>query len=298
MNYFFLLIMLFLTSFASAQELNCIVSVDGSQIQTQEKQIFAQIKNDFQDFLNTRRWTEDEFEPVERINCNITILLTSANVNEGVYSGNAQIEASRPVYGTDYETTTFSYIDQSFDFIYQPGIDMTFNPNSFTTNLVSTLGFYAYMIIGYDYDSFGELGGQSFFETARTIANAVPAGVSDGWNQTGNPNNRWNLVDQVNNPQLDSLRISFYQYHRLGMDQFNKNIDSTYKTLISVLVQADKLRNTLPLSIYLESLFQAKNSELIKVFKPAPLSIREEVIELLKKADPSNLDKYQEIQSF
>lgn len=288
-----LLILVGVLSFG--QELNCNVIIESDQIQTQEQQIFTDMEVSFREFLNNTTWTEDEFDIHEKIKCNLVIRLTSGDVNSGVYKGTAQIQGARPVYGTDYETVTFHFVDQYFDFAYRPGMDLTFNENSYTNNLTSMLGFYAHIILGYDYDSFSELGGTKHFETARNIANAVPDDVSDGWSSRKGPNNRYFLADQTNNPQSEVLRKTYYRYHRLGFDILAKKPKEAHHEVMQFLEAAKAMRTIVPLSVYRETLFLAKRDELIKLFKPLDIETRKKAVALLRVVDPTNISKYQTI---
>jgi hypothetical protein len=290
-----LILLSVIATLSFGQELNCNVIIESDQIQTQERQIFTDMEVAFTEFLNNTSWTEDEFDINEKIKCNLVIRLTSGNVNSGTYSATAQLQGARPVYGTDYETVTFHFVDQYFDFSYRPGMDLNFNVNSYTNNLTSMLGFYANIMIGYDYDSFSELGGTKYFEIARNISNTVPTGVSDGWSERKGPNNRFFVADQTNNPQSQDLRKAYYRYHRHGFDVLAKKPKEAHKEILEFLEAAKAMKTIVPLSVYRETLFLAKRDELIKLFKPLDEETRKKAVALLRAVDPTNISKYQTI---
>ncbi len=289
-------IFLFFTVIATAQELNCKVIIDADQVQTQEKQVFVEMQQNLQRFINDQQWTEDEFQSHEKIDCSIVIQLSQGDVNKGVYSGTAQIQSVRPVYNSGYETPTFSFFDKYVSFEYRAGQTLFFNQNAYTNNLTSILSFYAYMIIGYDYDSFSELGGTSYFDIARNVLNAVPQGISDGWLNGKDPNNRWGLMNQTNSPQVEKARIAYYQYHRLGMDVFEDKPKESQQQAIAFIKALQETRQVVPISIYIEGMFKAKRDEFILIFKGLKTSKeKSDVYNILRSVDPANTERYQEI---
>ena len=295
MKKIYLLSFLIVGFIAKSQELNCNLWIESDQIQTQEKQIFKEMENAFREFMNNTVWTDDEYKLEERIQCNISIRLTAGNVNSGNYSATAQVQAVRPIYGVSYESETFQFVDQYFNFSYRPGTNLIFDPNVYSSNLTSMLGFYAYMILGFDYDSFSSLGGTPHFETARTISNTVPNGVSEGWSERKGPNNRWALIQQAINPQMEPLRKEYYRYHRLGMDKFaekQQEILPVFKDFLVALRDAKKLQ---PLNIMIESIMMAKRTEIINIYEPTKIETKQDVMQLLKVIDPTNISKYQEV---
>lgn len=285
----------FLFGATQAQELDCQVWIEADQVQTQEQQIFQDMQVALTEFMNNQVWTDDEYELEERIKCVISIRLTAGNVQSGSYTAVAQVQSMRPVYGSDYESVVFHFIDQFFNFSYRPGMNLNFNVNNYTNNLTSMLGFYAYMILGYDYDSFSELGGSFYFEQARNIVNIVPQGVSDGWNEQKGPNNRWHLMNQASNAQMEALRKSYYEYHRKGMDKFTETPEETQQIVLGFLKAAQEARRLVPLNIYVESIIMAKREEIIEIYKPVSDDLKEEVMMVLRVIDPTNMSKYQAI---
>ena len=138
-----------LLSFASfSQELNCRVIVNAQQIQTTERAIFTEMETEFAQFLNTTKWTNDEFREEEVINCNLVITMTEMP-SLGVFKASVQVLSSRPVYGTSLETVVMNFADRDWDFEYLQSQPLQFNENAFLSNITSLLAYYAYMIIGF-----------------------------------------------------------------------------------------------------------------------------------------------------
>lgn len=295
-----LLALFFITStfYCNAQELNCNVIVDASQVQTQEKQIFEDLQSSIYEFMNNRSWTSHEFLPEEKINCNLIIQVTSiSSPTGGLLNATAQIQSSRPVYGTDYETVLFNYADKNFSFDYQQSQDLFYNENSFVSNLTSLLAFYAYVIIGQDYDSFSALGGTEYFNKARDIVNNAQSTSFEGWQAFQDINNRYWIIDDLLNLQFEPFRKGTYNHHRLVLDTFSNSStrEKSYKEIIDMLKSFQNIRRIKPTSIIMNTYFNSKGSEFVNIFKGATPPIRSEAYNTLIKLDPSNTDVYKKI---
>jgi hypothetical protein len=186
-----------------------------------------------------------------------------------------------------------NYLDKDFNFDYNPSQPFDFNENTYFNNLTSMLGFYAYVIIGLDYDSFSKLGGQPWLEKARNIANvAQGSGGGDAWNQGTNTQNRYYLINNIMNQQYIPLREGLYAYHRLAMDQFIKNPEQSRKDIYEVLKKIKPILMYDPASIFIRSFFIAKSNEIINIYKEAPSDMKTKIVEVLRDIDPLNADKY------
>jgi hypothetical protein len=280
-----------------AQELNCTVTIDASQLNTAqiaEKQVFADMKNAITQFMNTRRWTNDQFEPAERINCNIVFtLLESPGI--GIFRGTAQIQSSRPVYGTGYESVMISFIDREIQFNYVQSQPMEFNENSFNSNLTSMLGFYAYIILGLDYDSFSKLGGSGMLQRAFTIATTAQDSGERGWKPFEDTRNRYSLIENLLSQQMIPFREGLYTYYRLVLDDFNKDQDKLRAQLIDVLSQIKQVNQLKPATVLINSFFDTKAEELISIFREASPLDKQKAYNLLVEMDPTKTDKYRRI---
>ena len=281
-----------------AQELNCTVTVDASQlltVQVAEKQVFVEMKRAIQDFLNNRRWTNDAFSTSERINCNLVLTLTKSPAI-GLFEGTAQIQSSRPIHGTGYETVLFSFIDREFQFQYIQSQPMDFNENSFTSNLTSALAFYAYVLLGVDYDSFGKLGGSAPLQRAFAIANNAQQANENGWSALDNTRrNRYWLIENLMSQQMVPFREGMYTYHRLVLDTFNADQEKARGQLLEVLNQFKQMNQVRPASVLLNSYLDTKANELISIFKEASPLDKQKAYALLVELDPTKTDRYQQI---
>jgi hypothetical protein len=285
-----------LISFCSlAQELNCIVTINvGPKIQTTDRGVFRDMKNALQQFLNTRKWTNDVFQQHEKINCSIRI-----NINEmpniGIFSASVQVQSARPVYNSNYTSLLLNFADRDWEFEYIESQPLEYNDNTYTTNLTSMLAFYAYMVIGMDYDSFSELGGTPYFQKALTVVNNAQSSNRPGWQALGSNRNRYWLVENLINSQMIDVRRSLYSYHRLGLDVFEKNPDQGREIILKGLKDVKKARDINPNAILIISFFDAKSKELANIFSNGTLSVRREAYDLIVTMDPSNRSNYDKI---
>ncbi|GMQ28290.1 DUF4835 family protein [Algoriphagus confluentis] len=292
-----LLFLFWLAAFRlSAQELNFTVLINSDRSRFQNTDIFSQMKTNFEQFLNGRSWTDDEFRPEERIKGNLLITINDVP-QVGIYSATVQVQVVRPVYGTNYESLLFNFADRSWNFEYIESQPLEFNRFSFLNNISSLLAFYAYISLGIDYDSFSNRGGNPYFEIANEIVNNAQQSGRPGWVQ--NPNDRrsryWLINDIFVSPVYSPIRDAYYLYHRQGMDLIQIDEEKAYSNIleaIRLVAQANKLQ---PNGIFTISFMDAKGDEISQVLKNAPFEIRDEAVKLLLEVDPNNAKKYNEL---
>lgn len=286
----------FMSFSAFGQELNCNVIVNvGPQVETTERRVFQDMEASFFQFMNGRRWTNDVFTSSEKINCNMIITIES-RPTVGNFTASVQIQSSRPIYNSNYESLIFNFADRDWQFGYTESQPLEFNDNSYTNNITSMLAFYAYIIIGLDYDSFEKLGGTPYFEKAQLTVNNSQQSNRPGWSQfEGNFRNRFWLSENLNSQQLVTARESIYNYHRLSLDQFNDNPDEARRAILDVLKNLQQAAKRKPNSILVISFFDAKNDELTNMFSQGNIQVRREAYEIVKELDPSNTAKYETI---
>ncbi|HSF56115.1 MAG TPA: DUF4835 family protein, partial [Algoriphagus sp.] len=214
-----LVILFFITQGIQAQELNFTVIINSDRSRIQNTDIFNQMKTNFEQFLNGRSWTDDEFRPEERIKGNLLITINEVP-QIGVYNATVQVQVVRPVYGTNYESLIFNYADRNWTFEYLESQPLEFNRFTFLNNISSLLAFYAHIALGIDYDSFSSLGGNPFFEVANDIVNNAQQSGRPGWVQTQSDRRSryWLINDIYVSTIYSSIRQAYYLYHREGMD--------------------------------------------------------------------------------
>lgn len=295
-NYLYIFLFLLLGQNISSQELNCQVSVVSVQVQgTTEKQIFEQLQKSIFEFMNNTRWTKDNFTVNERIDCSVLINVTQ-KLSADDYMATIQIQSRRPVYKSSYFSPTVNYIDESFVFKYQQFQQLEFNLNTFQNNITSVLAYYAYIIIGNDYDTYSNLGGTEYFQKAQLIVTNAQSAAESGWKSFESQKNRYWIVENALQPVFQPIRECMYKYHRLGLDiMFDKADDGRKEILKSIDLLSGVYKNR-PASFAMELFFDAKVTEVVNIFSKGNPDEKTKAVEILTTVDPANSNKYFKIQ--
>ncbi|UKN01273.1 DUF4835 family protein [Paracrocinitomix mangrovi] len=282
---------------AVAQELNCEVSVINTpslQVGPVEKEVFTELQGAIYDFMNNTRWTNDVFEIEERINMSILITITDIP-STTTYEGKIQVQSTRPVYNTAYNTNLFNFVDNNFKIDYARNTALLFSIDQHRSNLTSILAFYAYMVLAYDYDSFSPEGGTPYFTKAQIIANNAKNSGDPGWLPSGKKNNRYWMVDNALQSVFKPLRTTYYNYHRKGFDVMYNNLAGGRAEVLTCMESLIPIQRSRPGSLNLQMFLTAKSQELIDLFSQAEISEKNKAVSALKRLDPANSSKYQEI---
>lgn len=292
--FFTLILLMVITIPGISQELNANVVVNYQTVQTTETRIFQDMETAFAQFLNNRKWTDLTFKGEERINCNLIITIDQMP-SVGNFSATVQIQSSRPIYNTSYESILLNFADRDWQFQYVESQPLDFNENSFSSNIASLLAYYAYIVIGLDFDSYSDLGGTPYFEKAQMIVNNAQQATGDpGWDQFGSNRrrNRYWLVENLINQQLQPVREGIYSYHRLGLDTFVTNEQESRTNILSTLKAIEEARKVQPQSILIIAFLDAKHDELVSIFSKGDPQIRQQAYNALVAIDPTQTDKY------
>ena len=281
---------------AICQELNCKVTINSEQIQTTDRNVFKDMERAIAVFMNTRKWTTDNYKNHERINCSIFLNLSKGTPSIGSFAASAQITVARPIYNTNYETVLLNFADREWEFEYIESQPLEYNDNSYINNLTSMLAYYAYIINGMDADSFSEKGGDPYFQKALMVVNNAQSSNRPGWQSIGSNRNRYNLIENINNPQMVELRKNNYKYHRLALDTFDKTPDDSRQIILTVLKNVKTVWQIYPNSIFVIAFFDAKSNELVNVFGEGNLNVRREAYDILTAVDAKR-NIYQKIIS-
>jgi hypothetical protein len=292
----FVLFLFFINIQLQAQELNFNVIINSERARTQQKELFDDMRANFQQFLNGRNWTNDQFLANERIKGNLFITINDMP-QVGVFNASVQIQILRPVHGTTYESILFNFLDRSWSFEYLQAQPLDFNRFSFLNNISSLLAYYAYIAIGMDYDSFGLKGGEPYFEIANNIVNNAMQSPRPGWTQsTSDRRNRYWLINDIYiSSVFMPIREAIYLYHRKGLDLLISNPDEAYQNILTAIQKVAEANQAQPNSIFTITFMDAKGDEISKVLKNAPLEIRTKAVESLLKVDPNNAKRYNDL---
>lgn len=287
-------LMLFLMSSLQAQELQCEVVVNSDRVTNANPQIFVTLQKAVSEFVNNSRWTNKVYKQNERILCSMYI-----NVSEyadNAFKASIQVQASRPVYNSNYLSPIFNYNDIDFDFRYIEFENLFFNPNTFDSNLVSVLAFYSYMILGIDADSYSMLGGTNYYDVAENIVVVAQSSGYKGWTQSGGNQNRFFLVNDMITPTFSPMREGFYQYHALGLDKMADDLKTGKEGVKTALSTISKVHVVRPNAFLPRVFFDAKSDEIVALFSGGPTVQTAEMVETLNRMSPTNISKWSKIR--
>ena len=274
-----------------AQELNCTVTVIAPQISNVDVSRFDALEDGIREFMNGRRWTNDNFEFEERIECTLQLTVSEA-IGSTTFKGSMQVQSSRPVFNSDYNTPVLLVNDGDIQFEWLDNSTILFNPGQHRDNLSSLLAYYAYIILGMDFDTFSLEGGTPHFLQAQAIvANAQNAGER-GWKASQSKQNRYWLVENHLSQTFRPVRICLYNYHRKGLDVLFQDVEGGRLTIAESLIDMRSTNRIRPGSYNIQVFFLSKSDEIINIFSPAPDAERGRLLPILKQLDPGNIQSY------
>lgn len=295
---FLLIILLSGADIIYSQELNCNVQVSAQKIQGSNRQVFESMQRDIYEFMNNTVWTNHVYSYAERIDCNILINLTD-QYSADEFRGTIQVQLKRPIYNTTYNSTMLNFMDNNFQFRYVEFQPLEFDPNSYRSSLVSVLAYYAYMIIGFDYDSYSPLGGTEFFQVAEKIVTNAQNASEPGWKPyDGSRNkNRYWLVKNVLDKEYEGVRRFIHEYNINGLDRMESKTAEA-RTIIAEslkLLQEVYRAKPDPYMYLIQIILESKTDELVYIFSDAFPEEKSRVIQILIEIDPGNKTKYEKI---
>lgn len=274
-----------------AQEFNCQVTVNYQQLSGSEFTFLSDLEEQIEAYMNERSFTQDRFIDVERIDCIMQIIFEEA-VTLTSFQARMVLSTSRPIYGVPQTSTILQISDQGWQFNFTQGTPLVFDLERFDP-LTSVFDFYAFLMLGYDYDTFDEYGGTIYFERARRIAELAESQGAAGWTDLGGERGRADLVDQVLDPRFKPLRKAYFDYHFGGLDLFVAETEEARRNTLAAIESLEDLYDEVSRSYVLDIFFSTKADELAAIFDDSPLS--SEAYDLLSRLDPSNLPKYSKL---
>ncbi|MBR2416629.1 MAG: bifunctional phosphopantothenoylcysteine decarboxylase/phosphopantothenate--cysteine ligase CoaBC [Bacteroidaceae bacterium] len=271
---------------ASGEELNAKVTLNRSKVQSADSEVFEQLQDGITQFLNERKWTVNSYEEHERIDCTFGFVVENYSP-DGSFTCSLMVQATRPVYGSTYNTTTFKYEDKAITFTYQPFDRLDFNEDNLDNNLTAVLAFYAYMIIGFDMDSMGDLGGSEWLNKALNIANNAQTLGDAGWRASSSDNNRYSIIDDYMNGALEPVRKLMHKYHRFGLDVMYKNAANGRKAVGECMTMLKQAYDDRSLSYFPKLFLEYKNDELLNIYSQGSIKERMDVQKIVTTIDAS-----------
>ncbi len=291
-----MLLLLILPCNLQAQELKANVTMNTEKIQGTNTEVFDVLKTSLDEFLNNTKWTNFEYEEYERIACNFSLVVESY-AEDGTFSCTLMVQSLRPVYGSSYSTPVFKYQDNDVKFKYMAYDRLEFREDNLDNNLTAVLAFYAYLIIGLDLDTMGELGGSEFLNKAQNIANGAQSLGSTGWQSGSSTRNRFTIIDDYLSSALISVRQMMYRYHRQGFDIMYQAPDKGREAIAASLELLKSGYQERPLSYFPKLFTEYKQEELINIFSKGPAKERKAAVEILSGINPSLSSSWDKIST-
>lgn len=294
-------ILLLLSTGVNAQELQAKVTVLSQRVYNNiDKKIFTTLQNQLTNLLNSRKWTNDAFQPQERIACNFLITITDM-VDQNVFKASLTVQAARPVFNANYQAALVNFQDADYTFKYQEYQPVEFNENRvqgsdpLVGNLTATIAFYVDIILGFDYDSFSPKAGAPFFQKAQNIVSNAPESRNiSGWRAFDGLRNRYWLSENLINTRYNIVHDAVYAYYRNGLDQLFDKENDARKSVMEALTKLQAMNKESPNTMILQFFMQSKSAEMIGIFKKAAPQDRVRASDLLSQLDIPNLSKYKQ----
>lgn len=286
---------------ANAQELQANVAVVANRLpSTVDHKQFQTLQTALYNFINGRQWSNETFKTEEKIVCNFLINISAAGDNN-TYSATLTVQAGRPIYNTSYQSPLINFQDESFTFRYVEYQNLDFNDNRvagsepYAANLTAEIAYYAYMILGLDFDTFALRGGDPYFQKAMNIVNNAPEGSNiTGWKPFDGIFNRYWLIENLTNSKYNLVHDAYYNYYRMGLDQlYDKETDGR-GAILNALNMLNTVNAENPRLMVMQFFFQGKSNELGHIFQKSPADEKARALDLLTKLDVSNINKYKQ----
>lgn len=285
------LLLLVIAPAAQAEALNCNVSLDYSQLGGSDVGFLDELKPKIEAYLNEQKWTSDRYQNEERIDCTLQVVFQEA-ISLTEFRARLIVATLRPIHGTTQATPVVRINDSNWQFTYSRGTPLNRQPEQYDP-LTSVLDYYAYIILGFDYDTFSEQGGTPYFRQARQVAELARSQNGIGWSQVSGAQSRTDLTDQLLDSRYQALRNAYFTYHFEGLDQFTQNTEAARENILNALRDIEELYNQVSRSYVIDLFFGAKYQELPAVFQEAPTS--GEAYAILSNVDPSHLTDYNKL---
>jgi hypothetical protein len=291
----FIVAFLFLVCNANAQELKATVTINYDRVTNVNTQIFKTLQTQMTEFLNNTKFTNQEYEQNEKIECSFFLNIASYDSNN--FGATLQLQSSRPIFNSSYTSPIVNFNDNDVNFRYIEYENFIYDPNSYTSNLISILAFYANVVIGLDKDSFEEMGGTKQLETASSIMNLAQSSGYGGWSQSdAKYNNRYYIISDILSSTYSPYRKALYEYHLKGLDLMAEDQKAAKEKILESINTISQINKVRPNALLTRTFFDAKSDEIVSIFSGGPSMPNNELLEILNKISPLNSSKWNKIR--
>ena len=292
------ILFLFCYNFIFAQEFNIQVSVQAPRLKVADESVLKTLEAEIKEFYNNRKWTDDDFEEEERIEGTIQINI-SEDLSATSFDATVLVSTSRPVFNSNYTTVLLNHIDRNFKFNYEQNTPLRDNSVAFTDNLSAMLTFYAYVMLGYDYDSFSPMGGDKYFKIAQNLIGSIPTNIAQGgfgWSASEGSRNKYWLIENALNPRFTPYRQAYYKYHRKGLDMMADNAVVGKANILDALKSMDRVNRSFRNSMIMQMFSNSKNTEILEIYKNSLKPEQRTVYNIMSTIDPAQSEVIAELK--
>lgn len=277
-----------------SQELNCSVSIDAAQTGQPNLQLFRTLETQLKEFVNNTKWTDNVYKNQERIDCNMSLVIS--NMDGDSFTATLQVQSSRPIFGSTYDSPVYNYFDRQVSFKYKEYEPLNFNINTFDSNLVSVIAFHVYTIIGLDADTYVENGGEPYFEIAKQITNTAAGSSFSGWKAADGNQSKFRYNDAILSSVYREYHQALYDYHRKGLDMMSSDTKKAKQEIVDAIKLLNGINDRRPNSFLLRTFFDAKSDEIQSVFTGGPQVDIAQLVENLNRMAPTKRSNWAEIK--
>ena len=278
-----------------AQELSCSVEINSSKIEGTDKAPFEELQEAITEYVNTRKWTNTQVAVNEKIECRL--FFTISKYEDEKFTGDLQVQLSRPVYNSTYTTPLLNFKDNKIEFTHRRGEPLNFNESTWEDNLTGIINYYVYLFLALDFDSFSPLGGQPYFDRVATVVQQAQSSGETGWRAFEDTKNRSAVLSGYTDAATAGIRELMYTYHRKGLDEMVTSPDKGRAAITESLQNIKKIYEVAPMSVMLSIFKDTKLDELVNVYSKAPESGRTRVYNLLKDIYPTETERLEKIRN-
>ena len=294
--FIFLFFGLILPAGLAAQEFDCDVTINDRQISGTSYDYISELETDLENYINGYRWTNDRYQDHERIRCNLQIVLTGVDENFN-YTAEIALTMRRPIYNSNQESLALLFSDNNWRFYYPQNKNLVHDELQFD-DLTSFIDFYVYIMLGFDYDSFSELGGTRFYGEAQSVFEIGQNSGSQGWGRSiGAQRNRYGLITDITSPAYEDFRKAIYRYHRFGLDQFTMQPEEARNEVLAALEMIQENKQLTNNNYLFDIFFSSKYTEIVAIFRDADADVRTQAYNILRDVDPAHTSEYEKLQS-
>jgi hypothetical protein len=269
-------------NFGVAQEVDCSVQANYEAIPNSNKDLLRDFVNDVKTYVNNYTWGAPNTGA--KVKCTLNIFIQSVT-GENKYSAQIYIGSQRQIYNTEQNSAVVRIFDDAWEFTYVRTNPLHHNPYVFD-DLASILDFYMFLVVGFDNDTYDEMGGTPTFQKAADVASVGRSSSQKGWNASTSPYSRAQLIDEIMNPTYAPVRRSIYRYHYSGLDSLAYNRQQAQLTILQAVKTIGDVRKRGDIrSLLVRLFFDAKAKEIADLFVDYP---DPDVYDVIIDADPSH----------